>query len=117
MHGLTMNSLTIEQFSHKAKQHLMIKEQGPFLLCLWVDFVFIHYEVDRELLQADVPYTLDLYQGKAYISLVAFTLEAFRLAKGGLWTRWVTAPVSTQRYFNIRTYIKEEEKEGIYFMR
>ena len=45
--------------------------------------LFIHFEVDAERLQRDVPFPLDLRDGKAYVSLVAFTMRAMRFRFGG----------------------------------
>jgi len=112
-----MNVNTIKQFSQLARQNLEKNENGPFMRCNWVNCVFIHYEVDKRSLQDEVPYQLDLYNNKAYVSLVAFTLEKFRFSRGGKFTEWITAPVSTQRYFNVRTYVRHKDKDGIYFIK
>lgn len=120
-----MSSNVIAQLNQLAKQDLVKNENGPFMTCNWVDFVFIHYEVDKNVLQEEIPFTLDLYNNKAYVSLVAFTLEKFRFAKGGKLTQWIMAPVSTHRYFNVRTYVRHnvrtyvrhKDKDGIYFIK
>ena len=44
--------------------------------------VFIHYEIDPQQLQPEIPFELDLYKGHAYVSLVAFRQNHFRFSKG-----------------------------------
>lgn len=108
---------TIDQDSRLAKEKLLKKEGGPHLLCNWVNFVFIHYEADANILQKQIPYPLDLYNGRAFISLVAFTLEEFRFSKFEPLSKWLTKPIATQHYFNVRTYVRHGNEKGIYFVR
>jgi hypothetical protein len=83
-------------------------EEGPRPLfrCAWERAVFLHYEVDPDALQPGVPFPLDLYGGKAYVSLVAFTLRGLRFFRGG-------PPLSTHGFLNVRTYVPGH---GIYFL-
>jgi len=37
--------------------------------------LMMHFEVDAKALQRDVPYELDLHHGRAFVTLVAFTME------------------------------------------
>ena len=46
----------------------MLSVRGePLFLADWLRPVFVHYEVPAKELQRDVPFELDLYQGKAYV--------------------------------------------------
>jgi len=38
----------------------------------WMSVLFLHYEVGPPQLQAEVPFLLDMRNGKAYVSVVAF---------------------------------------------
>ncbi len=47
----------------------------PLFLGDWVTAVFIHYAVDAGVLQQEVPFELDLFEGRAFVSLVAFSMR------------------------------------------
>ena len=83
----------------------------------WIEVVFLHFEVERELLQAEVPFPIDTFQGRAYFSLVAFTIRRMRPAIGGKATRWLTAPIAHHQFLNLRTYVTHGETTGIFFQR
>ena len=79
----------------------------------WNDAVFLHWQVDLQELQKIVPADLDidLYEGKPWVSLVAFTMEKIRPRN--------LPPFSPISYFdeiNIRTYVKNDSKAGVYFL-
>jgi uncharacterized protein YqjF (DUF2071 family) len=76
----------------------------------------LHYEVDPEVLRPHVPFPLDLHEGKAYVSLVAFTLRGMRPRRGGRLTRWLMAPIGTHGFLNVRTYVRINGEPGIYFI-
>jgi uncharacterized protein YqjF (DUF2071 family) len=61
--------------SLRARAHFEDTANRPLLLADWKRAVFLHYEVDPAVLQKCVPYDLDLLDGRAYVSFVAFTLE------------------------------------------
>jgi len=83
----------------------------------WVGMIFLHFEVDHDELQKVVPFTLDLFEGKAYVSLVAFTMDRMRPAVGGRATEWLTKPITTHQFLNLRTYVKHRGSTGIFFMK
>ena len=61
----------------------MIAGEGrPLFWADWLRLVFIHYAVDPERLQPQVPFALDCYEGQAYVSLVAFVMHRLRLRRG-----------------------------------
>jgi uncharacterized protein YqjF (DUF2071 family) len=107
----------IIQQSQAAKENLEKNEGGAHLLCDWVNVVFIHYEVQAKVLQPAIPFQLDFYEGKAYVSLVAFTLKQFRFSKWEGLTQLMMKPIATHKYFNVRTYVKQGEAKGIYFIK
>lgn len=79
----------------------------------WNRAVFLHWEVDLKELQKLVPdgLDIDLYKGKAWVSLVAFTMEKIRPRNLPQ-----IPPISNFHEINIRTYIKSGEKTGVYFL-
>lgn len=88
-----------------------------FFLADWLDMIFLHFEVDGDALQRLVPVEIDRFEGRTWVSLVAFTMRGMRFARGGAATRWLTAPIATHRFLNIRTYVRHEGTAGIFFLR
>ena len=86
----------------------------PLFKCSWQRAVFLHYQVDRGILQKQIPFELDLFDGNAYVSLVAFTLAKMRLEHPSL--KWLTHPLRTHNFLNVRTYVRVGERIGIYFL-
>ena len=78
----------------------------PLFKAGWLDVLMIHYAVDPALLQPQVVEPLDLHDGRAYVSLVAFTLDRLRFFRGG-------PALATHRFLNVRTYVKNN---GIVFL-
>ena len=109
------------RFCPKAKgvEHVNARRRmcdRPLFIGDWKDAVFINYEVDAGWLQSVVPFPLDLREGRAYVSLVAFTMSDFWHAKQGRWTRWLLWPFAVQRFLNVRTYVKVGDEDGIFFL-
>jgi uncharacterized protein YqjF (DUF2071 family) len=88
----------------------------PLFLASWDRAVFIHYEADPLLLQRSVPFKLDLYNGRAFVSIVAFTLCRMRPRRGGRFGEWLLKPIGTHEFLNVRTYVRENDETGIYFL-
>ena len=86
----------------------------PLFHCSWDRAVFLHYRVAPQFLQKQIPFDLDLYDGQAYVSLVAFTLRNMRISHPRL--RLLTRPLHTHDFLNIRTYVRVGEERGIYFL-
>ena len=99
-----------------ARQRLAERAGEPMFLCRWVDVVFLHYDVEPAALQDLVPFELDLFQESAYVSAVAFTLRGMRLRLGGRVGAWLCAPLATERFLNLRTYVRCNNEPGIYFL-
>lgn len=79
----------------------------------WHNVIFVHWQVELNELKKFMPKELeiDLFEGKPWISLVAFTLKKIR-------PRYLPAfpPISNFDEVNFRTYIKKGDKPGIYFL-
>ena len=79
----------------------------------WNRAIFLHWEVDLEKLKPFVPkeIEIDLFNGKPWVSLVAFTMEKIR-------PRFLPSffPISNFDEINIRTYVKSNNKTGVYFL-
>ena len=75
--------------------------------------LFFHWQVDAAILKPLIPdgLELDLFEGRAYLSLVPFTMQNIR-------PRLLPAfaPVSDFHEINLRTYVKRNGKSGVYFI-
>ncbi len=98
---------------HRFEHH----ESTPLFLADWMDVLFIHYEVDPTRLQASVPFELDLLDGRAFVSLVAFSMRRLRPAFGGALTALPFKIVGETRFLNVRTYVRHNQEAGIYFIK
>ena len=92
--------------SQAARRAFDEAEGRPLFRAGWERAVFIHYEVEAAALQPQVPFPLETRGGRAYVSLVAFTLAGLRFAAGG-------PPLCTHPFLNVRTYLPGN---GIYFL-
>ncbi len=79
----------------------------------WNKAIFLHYQVDLTELKKFVPKELviDLFDGKPWISIVAFTMEKIRPKNLPSFP-----PISDFDEINIRTYVKSTNKTGVYFL-
>jgi hypothetical protein len=107
---------TSHQFSDEGRGRLLSLPGEPLFLADWERALFIHYEVDAALLQHELPFALDLWHGRAFVSLVAFTMRDLHPRFGGRAAAWLFRPIATHRFLNVRTYVKHGNERGIYFI-
>ena len=88
----------------------------PLFIADWIGALFLHYEIDAERLQPFVPFKLDLWNERAFVSLVAFTMRGMRLATLGALGAWMCRPVATHEFLNLRTYVRHGGESGICFL-
>lgn len=89
---------------------------GFHFLADWDRALMLHYEVAPEKLQPFVPFPLDVRNGKAYVSLVAFTMRGLRPKGGGWLAALPFRPIATHELLNVRTYVRQGGERGIYFL-
>ncbi|MFC5625827.1 YqjF family protein [Algoriphagus winogradskyi] len=79
----------------------------------WNNAIFLNYQVDLTELKKLVPKELviDLFDGKPWISIVAFTMEKIRPKNLPSFP-----PISDFDEINIRTYVRSTNKTGVYFL-
>ncbi|MDB6055903.1 MAG: hypothetical protein JWN25_3426 [Verrucomicrobiales bacterium] len=96
----------------------LFRQDNPLLWLVgdWLEVAFIHYRVPAEILQPHVPYPLDLFEGDAYVSLVAFTLNRMRPNIGGKTTELLFRLIATHQFLNVRTYVVVNGEPGIMFL-
>jgi uncharacterized protein YqjF (DUF2071 family) len=72
----------------------------------------IHYEVDPIALGQIVPFEVDVFEGRAFVSLVAFTMRGMRPRRGGWLGKWLMKPIATLEFLNVRTYVRHNGEAG-----
>src|SRR5580765_4040210 len=82
----------------------------------WIDALFVHFAVEPGVLQPLVPLELDCLDGRAYVSLVAFTQRKLRPTVGGALAAWLATPLASHEFLNIRTYVRHGDTRGIFFL-
>lgn len=102
--------------SHEAMGRMLANSGEPLLYADWDRVLMLHYEIEPAILSPLIPFPLDLRDGKAYVTLVAFTLRNMRPRRGGRWTRWLMNPIGTHHFLNVRTYVRVGNETGIYFI-
>lgn len=88
----------------------------PWFRADWIDASFIHFIVDPAKLQAVIPLELDLFDGAAIVSLVAFTQTRLRPAGLGKVGQVLSTPLAHHEFLNLRTYVRKGDQQGIYFI-
>jgi len=116
-----MNTIDVEHrvdnAQNLAARERMLSVRGePLFVADWVELFFLHFEVPVEVLQAEVPFPLDLFEGRAFVSLVSFQLERLRLFEAPTLTEAVFRPFTRSHFLNVRTYVTHRGEPGIYFM-
>jgi len=102
--------------SDRARRRMLRPGERPLFVADWAEALFVHFPVDPRVLQPRVPFPLDLYRGRAYVSLVAFTQRGLRPRVGGRLAARLTAPLATHEFLNARTYVRCGGGRGIYFL-
>lgn len=99
-----------------ARQQMLSRRGEPLFIAGWQRALMIHFEVDAEALQRDVPFQLNLRDGRAFVSLVAFTMVGMRPRFGGRLSAWLFRPIATHDFLNVRTYVRDGNEYGIHFL-
>ena len=104
------------ELSEAGKARLLAGGARPLFICDWLRTLMIHFAVPAGALQPVVPFPLDLHGGSAFVSLVFFTMRGLRPVVGGRLTSWLSTPLATHGFLNLRTYVRHESEPGIYFL-
>src|SRR5271167_2092209 len=102
--------------SKAARQRLLSRRGEPLLVAAWKQVLMIHFEVDPQALQREVSFKLDLFNGRAFVSAVAFTMSGMRPRRGGAFAAWIFRPIATHDFLNVRTYVCHRGESGIHFL-
>jgi uncharacterized protein YqjF (DUF2071 family) len=103
-------------FSEQAKARMLQSRFEPMFIADWERVLMIHFTVDAAALQRDVPFPLDLHDGHAFVTVVAFTMRDMRPAIGGRLAAWPFRAIATHDFLNVRTYVRVDKEVGIHFL-
>jgi uncharacterized protein YqjF (DUF2071 family) len=115
-HAAAPPSTVAGELGYPALSRLLSVPHEPLLYADWERTLMVHYEIDPVELARHVPFPLDLHEGKAYVSLVAFTMRGMRPRWGGRLAAWLMRPIATHGFLNVRTYVRVNGEPGIYFI-
>ncbi len=96
-----------------AKDRMLQTPGEPWMMAGWRDAVFLHFSVAASRLQPFVPFELELHDGKAWVSCVAFTMIGLRPRMGAT---FLLKPIATHEFLNVRTYVRHQGESGIFFL-
>ncbi|MGC3957878.1 MAG: DUF2071 domain-containing protein [Verrucomicrobiota bacterium] len=99
-----------------AQERILSRRGEPLFFADWMRVLMLHFEVEAKALQREVPFELDLYGGRAFITLVAFTMENMRPRLGGKLGALLFQPIATHDFLNVRTYVRHRGEPGIHFL-
>lgn len=102
--------------SSTAREQMLARRGELLFVAGWERVLMMHFEVDADALQRAVPFQLDLYHGRAFVSLVAFTMRGMRPCFGGKLTALLFRPIATHDFLNVRTYVRHGGEAGIHFI-
>lgn len=88
----------------------------PLFRADWDDLCMVHMEIPAAKLQPSIPFELDLFEGRAFITLVFFTMRNMHWARGPAWLNWTFLPFREQHFLNVRTYVRCGGEAGIHFI-
>ncbi len=115
-----MNTAILPNLTHElsaaARQRMLSRRGEPLFIAGWHRALMLHFEVDAEALRRVVPYELDLCEGRAFVSLVAFMMRGMRPRVGGKLAAVLFLPIATHDFLNVRTYVRHGGERGIHFI-
>ncbi len=82
----------------------------------WERVLMLHYAMPPEVLRPWVPFELDVFEGRAYVSLVSFKMTDMRFAGDHGWLSPCLRPLATHEFLNVRAYVRHRGEAGIYFL-
>jgi uncharacterized protein len=110
------HTASTQSTSELARSRFLAIERCPLFLCEWPRVLFVNYEVEPASLQPQLPFELELFEGKAIVSIAAFTMRRFRPNRGGKLGEWFFSPAARNSFLNIRAYVRHQGEPGVYFM-
>ena len=99
-----------------AKARLVLAHLDPIMMCDWERALFIHFEVEPAVLQREVPFPLDLFHGRAFMTAVAIHVRRLRTWRCARTGELILKPLAIGELLNVRTYVRWRDEPGIFLM-
>lgn len=99
-----------------AKARLVLAKRDPVMMCDWERVLFIHFEVDPAMLQREIPFPLDLFHGRAFLTAVAIHVRRLRTWRCAQTGEFLLKPLAIGELLNVRTYVRWRDEPGIFLM-
>ena len=91
-------------------------EGGSLFRSDWERVSFLHWEADPDTLPSLAPLELDLFQGRAYFSLVPFQMRNVHACWGGRVASALGNRLMPDCFCSVRTYVRHQGEPGICFL-
>lgn len=105
-----------QTLSTAARGRILSLPREPLFYADWLNVIMIHLEVEPPALQSVTPFELDLWQGRAFVTLVAFSMRSMRPRFGGWLGRRMFGLLASHEFLNVRTYVRHGDETGIHFL-
>jgi uncharacterized protein YqjF (DUF2071 family) len=83
---ITFSQSRVSQLADRARTRLESARMDPIMMCNWERALFVHFHVDPAVLQREVPFPLELFDGRAFLTTVMLhvrRLRPFRCRRSG----------------------------------
>jgi len=113
---ITFSQDRVSQLADRARTRLESARMDPILICNWERALFVHFHVEPAVLQREVPFPLELFDGRAFLTTVMLhvrRLRPFRCRRSG---ELLFKPLAIGELFNVRTYVRWRGMVGIHLL-
>lgn len=100
----------------EARARLLAAPGDPILEADWRRVLFFHHRIDAEQIPLPDGFELERYEGSAWITVVALTMQRFRPRPASPWWAWALGSIREQRFLNVRTYVRYRDEPGLFFL-
>ena len=100
-----------------ARDRLLAKKGDPVLTADWERALFFNFMIEPDILRGQIPpcFELELYRGRACVSLVALTKRNFRAHANSAWYGSAFRLLREQKFLNFRIYVRHHGESGVLF--
>lgn len=103
--------------SSGAKERLLAEKGNPVVTVDWQRALFFNFVIEPDIVRGQIPscFELELYRGRACVSLVALTKRNFRAHPNGAWYGNALRLLREQKFLNLRIYVRHQGESGVFF--
>lgn len=105
--------MTVSLIKNTAHPYCSMPSKKWIMRQSWKNLIFVHWPLNPERLRMHIPPSLqiDTFNGSAWLGIVVFEM-------GGIYPRGLSTLSITSAFpeINVRTYVRYNEKPGVYFL-